>query len=249
MPFQSLRLIPGLDVERTPSLNEAGFSATAFIRWRDALPEKLGGWQRYYPYTIGSRVQALNAWTSLNAVPYLGVGAQSSLSVIASGVQTNLTPQIFTSNVTPNFSVALGSNVVTIADSNINSVTTYDTIYLATPVAVGGLILFGTYVIQEILSSTSYTINAAANATSLATSAGAVPTFTTTAQSYSVTVTLTAHGLIAGDTVNFPVSTTVGGVTISGTYTVQSITSADAFVISASNSATSSARPNRYEFR
>ena len=236
-------MIPGLDVERTPSLNEAGFSATAFIRWRDALPEKLGGWQRYYPGIMGSRVQALNAWTSLNAVPYLGVGAQSSLSAIANGVQAYLTPQIFTSNVSPSFSVSAGSNVVTVTDSNINGVTTYDTIYLATPVAVGGLILFGTYVIQSISSSTSYTINAAANATSPATNAGAVPTFTTTAQSYSVTVTLTAHGLLTGSTVNFPVSTTVGGVTISGTYTVQSISDANNFVISASNSATSSAGP------
>lgn len=243
MPFQSLRLIPGLDTERTPSLNEAGFSATNFLRWRDGLPEKLGGWQRYYNQAIGSRVYALNAWTSLNDVSYLGIGAGSSLSVVTGGVQTTLTPQQLTSNFSPNFSTISGSNSVTITDSNINQITTYCTINITTPIAVGGLILFGPYLVQSVTSSTSYTINAAANANATVNNTGSVPAFTTTALAYGVTVTLTAHGLSVGNTLNFPLATTVGGVTISGNYSVQSVTDANDFVITAANSATSNAGP------
>jgi hypothetical protein len=243
VPIQSLRLIPGLNTERTPSLNEAGFSATSLIRWRDGLPEKLGGWQRFYPAAIGSKIFALNAWTSYNNVSYLGIGAASSLNVLASGSLTNLTPQVFTSNIAPAFTTTLGSKFVTVADTNTNGLTTYSTINISTPVSIGGIILFGQYVIQSISSTTSYVISAASAATSNAGPAGTVPSFTTVAQSYTVNVTLASHGLSAGSTLNFPISTTVGGAIISGIYTVQSVVDPNNFTIVVSASATSAAGP------
>jgi hypothetical protein len=213
------------------------------LRWRDGLPEKLGGWKKFYNGTIGSRIQALNAWTSLNNVNFLAVGAASSLNVIANNALTNLTPQTLTTNSSVNFSTVNTSATVTIVDTNINSITTFDTVFLATPVAIGGIVLFGTYAIQSIVSSTSYTIKAASVATSTVNNAGAVPSFTTTASSANVTVTLTAHGLIVGSTLNFPIATTVGGLTIQGNYTVTSVTDANNFVISTSGPATSNAGP------
>ena len=236
-------MVPGLNIERTPSLNEAGFSATSFIRWRDGLPEKLGGWTYYYPRAVGSKIFALNAWTSLNNVSYLGIGSAANLNVLANGTLTSLTPQTLVSNIAPNFSTTISSTTVTIVDTNILDITTYTSIFLETPISVGGLILSGSYPIQSIISSTSYTIQAASAAASTATNTGAVPAFTTAAQSYAVTVTLTGHGLVTGRTLNFPVSTTVGGVSISGNYSVQSVTDANNFVITASQSATSTAGP------
>ncbi len=72
-------------------------------------------------------------------------------------------------------------------------------------------------------------------------SPAAVPQFTTTSGSPVVTVTLEAHGLAAGDRINLPISTTVGGVTIIGTYTATTISSVNAFTISVDTLATSTA--------
>lgn len=74
---------------------------------------------------------------------------------------------------------------------------------------------------------------------------GIVPKFTTISGSKAITVDLINHGLDVGSTYNVPISTTVGGTTLSGLYTVARLISADQFEIYADNAATSST--NGYE--
>ena len=243
MPWQSLKLVPGLDTEQTPSLLEGRFTQASYVRWREGLVEKLGGWAPFYATPFSGTVRELHAWQNLNNVPQLGVGSDQGLSVIASGVNTSLTPQTYSSSVSPNFSTVINTTTVTIVDSNISNVTTWDVVVIQTPIAIGGLVLFGSYPIQSIVGATSYTITAATAATATVPNAGTVAALTTTISSAYVKVTLTAHGLVAGDTVNFPVSTTLGGLTISGNYTVTSIIDADNFNIAATTTATSNAGP------
>lgn len=312
MPFLTVKLIPGVNVEMTPTLNTAGISVSQLIRFKDKLAQKLGGWEKFYDFAVGGVPRALHAWLDLNDTTRLAVGTTTKLAAIADGVLTDITPQQKTTNPTLNFATTSASATVTITDANINTVTTYDSIYFNTPVSVGGLILSGLYPIASVAGATSYRITAAANATSTQanatitaitqaadgavttsaahgfstgqliyiygvagmtqingqlvtiTSTGAntfttavntsgysaytsggtaspshVPRFTTASTSPSVAVTLQAHGLATGDTVQFPISTTVGGVTILGAYTVTSITSANVFVITADTAATS----------
>jgi hypothetical protein len=66
--------------------------------------------------------------------------------------------------------------------------------------------------------------------------------FTTTDGSAVIAVADTAHGAITGDEVTFSGATAVGGVTISGTYTLTR-TSDDAYTITHTSAATSSAGP------
>src|SRR5262249_13476 len=147
---------------------------------------------------------------------------------------TDITPQQLTTNPAVNFSTTSGSAVVTIVDAGISNVTTFDAIYLNTPIAVGGLILAGLYQITTIVGATSYKINAASAATSTVNNGGAVPVFDTTSGSATVTVTLAAHGRSVGDQVVFTASTTVGGVTIQGIYTVATVTSSSQFTVTTS---------------
>ena len=86
------------------------------------------------------------------------------------------------------------------------------------------------------INSTGYTAYSSGGTAS----PSAVPMFTTTSGSSIITVTLQAHGLSVGDKVNFPISTTVGGCVISGTYTATAISSVNAFTISVDTQATSS---------
>lgn len=315
MPFQTVRLRPGVQVEATPSLNEAGYSESNLIRWRNGLAEKIGGWTKYYAFVISGVIRALHAWQDLNGNDRLAVGSTTNLSVITDGNLQDLTPQIFQSDNDPNISTTSASTTVVLVDDNIANVTVFDSIEFKTPVSVGGIILSGVYAIDLVLGTTSYQITAASAATATRapaditditmanpgvvtysgddnfadgdlvyiygvagmtevngtlqtvanvdtgantfeientsgftayTSGGtaspaAVPLFTTSSGSSSVTVTFQSHGLSVGDTINFPLSTTLGGVTITGTYSVFSVTDVDNFIINADAEASSSA--------
>lgn len=239
MPFAMIKLKPGVNSELTPSLNEAGYQSSNLGRYRNGLFEKIGGWEAFYPFAVGGVPKALHAWLDLNETRYLGVGSTTILGSISSSILTNITPQDYTSNFNEDFDTTNGSPNVTVDDPNIANVTDYDSVEFLTPVAVGGLILAGVYPIALSLGTTTYRIIASANATSTVASGGAVPSFTTTSGSQIVTVTLVAHGLSIGSKFNLPISTTVGGVALVGTYTVLTVPTADTFTIGANSLATS----------
>lgn len=244
MPLQTITLNPGVNVEATPTLNSASIQTSQLIRFKAAgnmvLVEKLGGWQKFYPASVGSVIRELHAWEGVNADSHLGIGAQQSLSVITSGAYLNITPRIYISDIAPNFSTTSGSSVVTIIDTNIVP-TTYDSIYLRTPIAIGGLVLQGAYNINLVISTNTYQIAASSNATATVANAGTLPTFTTAASTPKITVVLANHGYVVGSSFAVATPTAVGGLTISGSYIVQTVVDANTFTINASNAATTTA--------
>lgn len=240
MPYQSVKLQPGVNVQMTPTLNETSWSDCAYIRFKDGMPQKLGGWDYYYPFSFGSPVRALHAWQDLNQQGYLAVGAEQSLQILNDGAPVVITPQVKTSSITPDFSTTTGQSTVEVNDPETNA-SIYDAVFFVTPVSVGGLILQGTYAVTSDLGSTPYTIAAGANATGTVTSGGSLPVFATTSGSSQVEVTFPGHGYSVGNSVGYLAPTTVGGLTISGSYTVFSVIDADTFVITASSAATSTA--------
>jgi len=241
MPFGGVKLLPGVNVERTPTLNEAGVVQSQLIRYRDGLVQKYGGWVNFYPFAIGGVPRDLHAWQDLNQVNRLAIGTTSQLAVITGSTLRSLTPQTLVSDFTPSFTTTLGSPVVQVNDPNINTLTTYDSVFFNTPISVGGIILSGLYPIDTVTGATTYRIVAATNATAAVVNGGAVPTFTTTTGSSNVSVTLASHGLGAApaNTVVFPIPTTANGTVIDGLYAAASITDANHFVIQASTQATS----------
>jgi hypothetical protein len=244
MPFGEVKLIPGVNVERTPTLNEAGISSSQLIRFKDSLAQKVGGWQKFYPFAINGKPRDLHAWEDLNGANHLSVGTTTQLNVITSGNLIDITPQTFTSDFAPNFTTTASSATVTVTDANIANVTVYDSVLFNTPIAIDGLILSGLYAIVAVTGVTSYQITAAAKAIAGVTGGGAVPTFTTTNGSAIVQVNLAAHGLTVGTGVahqiNFPIATTGNGVTVSGTYTVSSVVGVNAFNITVQTQANAS---------
>ena len=156
MPHAAFKLIPGVDQNKTPALNEAAISYSQLVRFipdrtLGGLVQKLGGWTKFYANTIGSIVRCLWAWEDTNANSYLGVGAEGvpaggggTLSVIVSGGSNDITPQTTTVNVAINASTTLGSNAVVITDTGRN-IDNYDVVDIQTQISVGGLILFGQY--------------------------------------------------------------------------------------------------------
>ena len=246
MAHSTLKLIPGVDVIKTPTLNEAALSSTNLVRFMPdrnnlGLVQKLGGWVAYFNSAYSSTIRALKGWADLNAVNHLAVGCTASLNVLTGNNNQNITPQTYTTNTSPNFSTTSGSTTVTVIDSGIVA-SIYDYVNYVTPVSVGGIVLSGPYLIQSA-ASTTYTITAATAATSTVANGGASYTFSTTSASPVVTAVLNNHGYSVGSQFYVGVATTVGGLTLSGLYIVASVVDANTFTFSAQNTASSTAGP------
>ena len=252
MPHASLRLIPGVDQNRTLALNEAAISDSNLIRFMPdrqgiGLPQKLGGWTKFINTTTWDTVRTLHAWSDTNTHNYLAIGADSSLNSSESGdVAVNISPQYYTANISVSFSTTLGSSEVVITDTNSN-ITSYDSVYIQTQVSVGGLVLFGFYTC-EANGANTYSIIARnvigqeqyATASAPPAATGAVPVFKTTINpsNISVNVNLENHGYSVGSTFPVLVSTDIGNTSLYGEYIVTSIVDDDNFTINASASPT-----------
>ena len=249
MPHAALRIVPGVDQNKTPALNEAAISTSQLIRFIPdkngiGLPQKLGGWTKFFPNTIGSTIRCLWAWADLNINNWLAVGAEESLNVINDGVLSDITPRTFTDNVSVLVSTVDGSDIVVIEDVG-SEISSFDSVYIQTQISVGGLVLYGTYACTaidvdnfSILSTDALGASLAATATVV--DAGTIPVFDTIQDSAIVEVTMIGHGYSTGDSFPVLVSTSVGGLTIYGSYSVFVIDD-DTFQIVASNQAASTA--------
>ena len=250
MPHASLKLIPGVDVNRTPTLNEAAISSGDLIRFVPdrqgvGLVQKLGGWSTYFAGQIESIVRALWAWEDTNGANYLAVGAETSLSYIQDGGRFDISPRTLVTDPAVSVSTTSGSSDIIITDPG-SQITQWDNVYIQTPIAVGGLVLYGIYACTNPTSAVnSYHITAVdvlgnpVNATSTVTNGGSVVKFSTTAASANITVNLPNYTYNLYDTFPILLSTTVGGTTLFGNYIIQQIIDADNFIIVSKNKATS----------
>ena len=250
MPHASLKLIPGVDQNRTPALNEAAISESNLIRFLpdrqgQGLPQKLGGWTRFIQTAQWNTVRALHAWSDTNTHTYLAIGADNSLFASESGgTGINISPQYYTANITTDFTTVSGSDEVVITDTGSN-VSSYDSIYIETQVSVGGLVLSGFYPCQQNGANTysifaKNIIGTSTPATSSVSNGGATPTFKTTIgpSTQTVTVTLADHNYAVGATFPILVATDIGGITLYGNYIVTSVLTSSTFTIASPNAPT-----------
>jgi len=250
MPHATMKLIPGVDQNRTPTLNEAAISSCNLIRFQPdrqgmALPQKLGGWTKFYNGVVPGVPRNLWAWQDAYADPYLAIGSTTGLYAINSGgALLGISGQYYTVSKPVSVSTTAGSATVSIVDDEAN-ILSGDTVFIKTQIAVGGLVLFGNYQCTyvdpdtyriEVVDAAGYPVFA----TSTVSNGGAVPQFTTVSGSNIVTVTLASHDYQVNQFFPVLVPTTFNGITLSGNYVIQSVTGATTFTINASNSATAS---------
>ena len=231
MGWDSIKLIPGLNVEVTPAALRSGYAAMDFGRWKAGLFQKMGGWAKYFAGAISGTPRASHAWEDLNSNQRYAAATTTALVDIANGILTNVTPKSVTTNPAPSFTTTAASPIVTVSDSGVTAITPSDAVFIATPISVDGVILAGLYPVTAYVGTGSYTITAAKNATAGVSAGGVTPAFTTTAGSANVTVVLPNHGLSVGDDIVFPFATSVGGISISGRYVASAITDANNFVV------------------
>src|SRR5271170_1982890 len=173
MPHAALKLVGGANTQETPALNEnSGISQTQLIRYfydpnGISLVAKLGGWLKFFPTQMVAIVRALWAWEDINLNSWLALGTQtisgqssSQLAVINDNALTNISPTTQTDNVAPVVTATIGSYSFLITDNTVIGVTNYDTVYIATQISIGGVVLFGLYACSPdgILLPNGYTV-------------------------------------------------------------------------------------------
>lgn len=236
MPYQPVELRPGVDIEKTPVLNQAGWSTSAAVRFFEGLIQKVGGWTHLNQTPIVGTARGMHAWADNTGQPYIAVGTEQRLELFLGGTLYDITPIRTTTNPAPSFSTVISTPTVTITDNN-NGVIAGDWVMILVPVSVGGIVLQGFYLVKTVVDPNNYTITAASNATATVNNGGAVPSFATTNGQATVTVTLNNHGLIAGGTFTVQVPTTVGGITLSGLFSVIAPVTTNTFTITGPNNA------------
>lgn len=184
MPHGSLKIIPGVDTNKTPALNEAAVSFSNLVRFVPdrtgaGLVQKMGGWKRFITGTVSYGViRALKGWQDLQNEDWLAIGSegQSGLQVWNASVTPvaaiqDITPREISDDMEPGFvdgaltygiSTTSGSNNLTIVSAVTPS--SLDYVYFPTQVAVGNLLLYGPY---EVLNPTANTYDINVGATSI----------------------------------------------------------------------------------
>ena len=242
MPMGSVTLRPGVDVEQTPSLNEAGIAQSQIIRFKNGLIQPMGGWMSYGT-AIPSTVRDLHAWQDIAHLDHLSAAGTANVVIISSGPSKDITPQTFTTNPAPNFSTIASSFAVTVVDAN-SGPSLFNTVFFNTPISIDGLLLNGAYQVTSVLSTGSYIIQSSVPATAGVLNSGVTPTFQTSGGSPIVTVIEPYNNFqsIIGLSQAFYAPTNVGGLTIHGSYSVTRIINpSSTFTITAPTQATSNA--------
>jgi hypothetical protein len=73
-----------VDVEKTPSLNKMGYSASSLVRWREGLVEALLGWTAICTQILVGVARAIHFWTDLSGISRFAIGTNLKLYIFPS---------------------------------------------------------------------------------------------------------------------------------------------------------------------
>lgn len=243
MPHATLRLIPGTDTNKTPTLNEVAISYTDLVRFVPdrtglGLVQKLGGWTRFISGGFSNAIRALKAWSDLEYTNYLAIGGEGTVGAQVYRQSDNsildVTPRFIsddlTTGVTYGITTASNSSSLTLYTVNVPSSASY--VFFPTIINVGNVNLLGpydivtigagffTFVVPEILTPISKISAVTAGSDRTVTVRFAIP------HSFYAGQTIFVGGV---DTASFNGNFTITSVdTFSITYTQTGVTTAEA---------------------
>jgi hypothetical protein len=175
VPLQKVSLKPGINREGTRYSTEGGYYDGDKIRFRQGLPEKIGGWLRISASTFEGVARSLHNWVTLGDQNLIGIGTHLKFYIENVGNYNDITPLRSTVSLSNPFTTTSGSAVITVTDAN-GGYKNGDYVTFSNASAVGGLTIDGEFVVglTTVSAANTYTITAASNATSSATGGGTV---------------------------------------------------------------------------
>lgn len=231
MPLTKLQFSPGINRETTGYANEGGWWDCDKVRFRQGLPEKIGGWVKYSPFSMLGTTRAIHPWTALDSNEYIGFGTNLKYYVFGGSVFNDITP-IRTTTAAGAVTFAVGYTTLAVA---MNA--TQNTISLTSATnfpATGGVIRIDneTMSYSGVSGTTLTGVTRGISGTTAETHAIAAPV-----RSATIVVTQVNHGALAGDFVTFSGAASLGGnmtaAVLNQEYQVATVISTGAYTVMA----------------
>jgi hypothetical protein len=170
MPLTKLQFRPGLNRETTDYTNEGGWFDGNRVRFRDGVPETVGGWVKYTSQTFLGTCRALIGWNALDGSQFLGLGTNLKYYLSRGGVYYDITPiRETTAAGAVTFAATTGSTTITVSDTSHGALAG-DFVTFSGAASLGGditaTVLNREYQITTVTDANTYTITASTPATS-----------------------------------------------------------------------------------
>ena len=171
MALQNLQFRPGVVRDLTRYAGDGNWFDCDKIRFRNGMPEKIGGWTRLTSSTYAGECRALFNWNALDGSDYMAVGTAQRYYIEQGGALYNITPYR-TGEIT------LGANPLKTGDASTGEITVTHTAHGA---VVNDFVTFSgattvdgitavqintTHQVTTLVDSNSYKITTAGSATS-----------------------------------------------------------------------------------
>ncbi len=222
----AIECLPGVEpVTDKTAFKTQHYTFSDKIRFVDGSPEKIGGWLATAfanDATVEGTARSIFSAT-IDGRVYTMIGTNEKLYVLIGSTLTNITPLDTDTIAIANslathyatlannpISVVIGSNVVTIADSEAAKFKVGDSVTISGATTTGGILntaLNAVHVIRSI-GVGSYTVRVAPSATSTTSGGGA----SVIRSSGLITVTAATHGQANGDRVKITGAANTGGI-------------------------------------
>lgn len=175
MPFFKLKFRPGINRTSTDYDNEGGYFACDKVRFRNGVPEKIGGWTKYALAQYAGTARALFNWVTLDNINVLALGTNVKYYIESSGGMYDVTPIRATVTLASNpFAITSGSSTVVVTHA-AHGAATGDYVTFSGAVDVGNIT--AAHLNKEFqvtyIDGNSYSITVELSASSTTTGGGA----------------------------------------------------------------------------
>lgn len=172
-----IKLQPGINRDLTNYTNTGGWFDSDFVRFRNGLPEKIGGWTRVYANQTAliGKCRKLYDWTGLTGLSYLACPTNIKFYVDDSARIVDITPlrRSVTLGADP-IETSNTSNTITITDVNHGAVIG-DYITISGASNVNGILsteINKEFVVESVANANAYSVVTTGTATSTGSGGG-----------------------------------------------------------------------------
>jgi len=178
MTLSKLKFNPGVNRDMTDYTNTGGWFDCDKVRFRNGLPEKIGGWQQFIPEQFAGTARDLLRWASLNGTIYTSVATNLKVYINGGslGELQDVTPLRATAlNLNNPFACTSDSNIITVTDAAHGCIEG-DYVTFEQSADFGGidaaLYINKEHVVSNVIDSSRYQIVIGINAGSTVTAGG-----------------------------------------------------------------------------
>lgn len=173
-----LQIRPGMVTDETARGAEPYWKDCDHVRFRNGIPEKMGGWKKAEDdngdaYALKGLARAIHDWSSLDGNAWIAVGTHKKLYLINSGNLHDITPLRDSGQLADPFTTTDTETTVNVEHTAHNA-QEGDFVHFDNATAVGGITIDGEYEVTNVVDVDNYEIEHTAAATSSATGGGTV---------------------------------------------------------------------------